>query len=97
MEGRVVWSDQERAVVVKGRDGGDVEKNRVGHGEMNSARVSIRAEGVLQSFDNALRCNLQSFMRRPVGFCHQIVGHVVLLFPRRLVERVASPLHAVLL
>ena len=96
----VVWSGQERAAVVKGRDGGDVEKNRVGHGEMESADVRLRTEGVLQSFGKALHCDLQSFTRRTVRLaerCHQIVGHVVLLLPRRLVEGVASPFHAVLL
>ena len=63
----VVWSGQERAAVVKGRDGGeDVEKNRVGHGEMESADVRLRTEGVLQSFGKALHCDLRSFTRRLV-------------------------------
>ena len=76
------------------------KKNRVGHGEMDSADVRLRTEGVLQSFGKALHCDLQSFTRRPVRLaerCHQIVGHVVLLLPRRLVEGVAAPFHAVLL
>ena len=67
---------------------------------MDSADVRLRTEGVLQSFGKALHCDLQSFTRRPVRLaerCHQIVGHVVLLLPRRLVEGVAAPFHAVLL
>ena len=58
-----------------------------------SADVRLRTEGVLQSFGKALHCDLQSFTRRPARLaerCHQIVGHVVLLLPRRLVEGEAS-------